>query len=66
MFFSEEYEDPFDGTLLKDYKSILKDYEIKYSKKIEYMEYREREHKAFLIEPTSSIITNNGVIKRSC
>ena len=27
------------------------------------MEYREREHKAFLIEPTSSIITNNGVIK---
>ena len=63
IFFSEEYEDPFDGTLLKDYKSILKDYEIKYSKKIEYMEYREREHKAFLIEPTSSIITNNGVIK---
>ena len=44
-----------------DYKTILKEYEEKYGKKIEYMEYRKIFNNYFLVEPKESIIIDNFV-----
>ena len=44
-----------------NYKNIFKNYEIKYGKKIEYIEYKATTYKHFLVEPTSSIVNNSGV-----
>ena len=55
-----KYLDELTGiTVNRDYKPILKQYEEKYGKKLEVIEYRQLHNEAFLVEPTENIASDS-------
>ena len=60
--FMPEYISENKGTVYNiDYKDILKEYEEKYKKDIEYIEYMEIKEERFLVEPAEVILVDNNV-----
>lgn len=57
----EKYGKNLNEIIATDYKSILKNYEEKYNKKIECIEYRYRNIET-LVEPANAIMFNNRIV----